>query len=131
MLSEALSPTLSHYRFYNFRVCSQKPKVQRIILTLPNKGCSFISSPRDGDLMEPAFSRSLFSPVFHYFFVSFSQVSYSGKWNPYICTFSGLIVEKKIVAYRADAYDAIYDNFAVFSLLHTLPLTCVFSMHMY
>lgn len=65
LLSEALSPTLSHYRFYNFRVCSQKPKVQRIILTLPNKGCSFISSPRDGDLMEPAFSRSVFSPVFH------------------------------------------------------------------
>lgn len=46
----------------------------------------------------------------------------------YIYTFCGMIVEKKIAASGADAYDDIYDNIVVFSLQHTL--TCVFSMHM-
>lgn len=75
MLSiEALSPIISHRQFYNFRVCSQKPKVQRIILTLPNKWGSFISSPWDDDLMGPALSKTC---VFNYFFVCISFICLS------------------------------------------------------
>lgn len=87
LLIEALSPIISHRQFYNFRVCSQKPKVQRIILTLPNKWGSFISSPWDDDLMGPALSKTC---VFNYFlfafllFVCLSQIFHCGTWNPYI-----------------------------------------------
>lgn len=45
----------------------------------------------------------------------------------YICTFCGMIVEKKIAASGADAYDDIYDNIVVFSPQHTL--TCVLHAH--
>lgn len=87
LLFEALSPIISHRQFYNFRVCSKKPKVQRIILTLQtNEGLLFLHREMmiSWDLHCP---KLVFSTIFLFAFLLFvclSQIFHCGTWNPYI-----------------------------------------------
>lgn len=86
LLFEAL--TLSHRQFNNFRVCSQKPKVQRIILTLPNKRWSFYFFTMRWWSHGTCIFQNLRFQLFFLFafllFVCLSQISYRGTWKSYI-----------------------------------------------
>lgn len=129
LLFEVLSPTLSHCQFYSFSFFLEAQGSENNFDLAKQMMVFYFFTVRWRSNGTPIFQVCIFicfPTIFclYLLFVCFSQISHSGKCNPHICPFSGLIVEKKVVAIREDAYDGVFDNTAVFSLPHTLPLTC-------